>query len=76
MEAEAARFGWRWVLAAVGADDAVVILDPAKAKRGQEVRVAAEAEIANLPKWVDGGESTLKREHDKMSARLPAKKEE
>ncbi|MFH0908927.1 MAG: hypothetical protein V1929_09200 [bacterium] len=43
----------------------VVILDPNKAKRGREVRVAAEAEIANLPKWVDREEAAaFKREHD------------
>jgi len=55
MQADATRLGWRWVAAAVGSDDSVVILDPARARQGREVRMDAGATIANLPRWVDEG---------------------
>jgi hypothetical protein len=40
-------------VAAVGKEEAIMILDPAKARRGREVRVDKDAEIANLLRWLD-----------------------
>ena len=52
MEAEAARLGWLWVVAA--SDEAgVTFLDPAKARRKKGVTLAAAAAIENLLAWVD-----------------------
>ena len=54
MEAEAARFGWSWMIAAVspqGGD--VVLLDPGAARLGREVRIGVEAQVENLLQWVD-----------------------
>ena len=55
MEAEGRRFGWRWVVVAVlpppGED--VVVLDPARARHGREVRLGQEAAIGNLLAWLD-----------------------
>lgn len=54
MEAEAKRLQWRWVLAAVGPEGGIAILDPAKAKKGREIRVGENALISNLLRWLDG----------------------
>lgn len=53
MEADGQRFGWRWVIAAVSAEGQVVLLDPAHARKGKEIRLTADAAIENLLKWVD-----------------------
>ncbi len=55
MEAEAKRFGWRWVVGAVEPPpgEAVAVLDPAKARMGREVRLGTEATIPNLLAWAD-----------------------
>lgn len=51
MQAEAERFGWRWVLAQVD-DDAVRFLDPAAARVGRTARVHEDATITNLLQWL------------------------
>jgi AAA+ ATPase superfamily predicted ATPase len=55
MEAEGRRFGWVWVVAAVlpPPDHDILMLDPAGAHVGREVRLAADAGIANLLAWID-----------------------
>jgi AAA+ ATPase superfamily predicted ATPase/Holliday junction resolvase len=53
MEADAPRFGWRWIVAAVSAEGAVTLLDPARATRGRTVRLDARATIDNIVAWVD-----------------------
>lgn len=56
MRAEASRFGWRWIVAAVlPATQEVVLLDPGKARHGEEVRVHPSAVIENLLMWIDTG---------------------
>jgi Holliday junction resolvase len=55
MVAEGERLHWRWVLAAVDPGGAIVVLDPAKARRGDQVRVDRGAEIGNLLLWLDTG---------------------
>ncbi|MBX3233276.1 MAG: ATP-binding protein [Labilithrix sp.] len=53
MEADAQRFGWRWAIASVDAAGEVKMLDPAKATRGRERRLAQAAVIENLLRWLD-----------------------
>lgn len=55
MVADANRFGWRWILAAVSSEAAVMLLDPAGAVRGRTVRLDAGAAIDNIVSWVDRG---------------------
>jgi Holliday junction resolvase len=54
MTADAARLGWRWTIAAVPPGGPVRFLDPAKARRGKEVRLGEAAAIDNLAAWLDG----------------------
>lgn len=54
MEAEAARFNWRWVVAAVTPEGAITVLDPAKRIVRNEVLLGTDAEVVNLPRWLDG----------------------
>ena len=53
MEADAERFGWDWAIATVDATGEVFLLDPAKARRGREVRLDADTSIENLLRFVD-----------------------
>ena len=53
MIADAARLGWRWVIAAVVSDGGIRFLDPGKARRGKEVRLGEAAVIDNLVAWLD-----------------------
>jgi Holliday junction resolvase len=53
MAADARRFDWRWVVAAVAKDGAVRILDPRRASHKNEVRLSATAVIDNLPAWIE-----------------------
>lgn len=55
MEAEAKRFGWRWVVAAVTPppENRVILLDPAGARVKKNVTVDGAASIDNLLLWVD-----------------------
>jgi AAA+ ATPase superfamily predicted ATPase len=53
MDADARRWDWHWVIAAVTPDGVVHVLDPARARRGREIRLGPEAEIDNLLRWVD-----------------------
>jgi AAA+ ATPase superfamily predicted ATPase len=53
MAADAARWGWAWVIAAVEPTGQVHVLDPAKARRGREVRIGADAAIGNVLAWLD-----------------------
>lgn len=53
MDADAKRWGWRWAIAAVDPDGTVSMLDPARARRGRELRLGPEASIENLLTWID-----------------------
>ena len=55
MHAEAERFGWHWIVAAVTPppENRLLLLDPAGARTGKRVRLGASAEIDNLLAWVD-----------------------
>jgi len=55
MSADAERLGWRWSVAAVAPDGAVRFLDPARARRGKEVRLGELAVIDSLVEWLDAG---------------------
>lgn len=52
MQADARRFTWRWVIAAVDADGEVAFLDPRKARKSKEVRLSTAARIDNLLAWL------------------------
>jgi len=53
MEADAKRFGWRWIVAAVGPDDAVTLLDPPRGARRKAGALDGSAAIENIVAWVD-----------------------
>ena len=54
MEAEAKRFGWQWVIAAVSPSAGnVQMLDPYQAHIGREVRLTKDTIIENLLLWLD-----------------------
>ena len=55
MEAEAERFSWRWIIAAVTPppENRLLLLDPAEARVKKQVRLAASAKIENLLSWID-----------------------
>jgi Holliday junction resolvase len=53
MVGDAARFGWRWIVAVSSPEGAVALLDPARAARGRTVRLDAKAVIENIVAWVD-----------------------
>ena len=55
MEAEAERFGWRWVLAAVSPPpgNQLTLLDPACANVRKRVTLPQGAAIDNLLSWID-----------------------
>lgn len=55
MGAEGDRLHWRWVVAAVGTNGALTILDPAKARVKKEAVLDEDAIIDNLLKWLDLG---------------------
>jgi hypothetical protein len=74
MEADARRFGWRWIVAAVSAKGAVTLLDPARARCDRTVRLGAPAAIDNIVAWVDArpeaqGASTKRRSAAHESAK-------
>jgi AAA+ ATPase superfamily predicted ATPase/Holliday junction resolvase len=52
MLVDAQRFGWHWIIAAVSPGGDVSVLDPAKARRGREVRLDADAIIDNVLLWL------------------------
>lgn len=52
MSADAARLGWRWILAAVDDAGSVRLLDPTKGSRRREVRVGEGALVENLARWL------------------------
>jgi AAA+ ATPase superfamily predicted ATPase/Holliday junction resolvase len=54
MAADAKRLGWRWAVASVDPAGATHFLDPAKARRGETVRLGKPAIIENLVAWFDG----------------------
>jgi hypothetical protein len=59
LEADAARLGWRWVIAAVDPEDqAVRFLDPKKARAGQQVTLSAQTAIDNLLEWLGSNIAT------------------
>lgn len=53
MTADAKRFGWRHVIAVATPAGEVLLLDPAKASRGKEIRLAETARIENVSLWLD-----------------------
>jgi Holliday junction resolvase len=57
MEAEASRFGWRWVVAAVQ-DGGVTFLAPGLARVQRTARLDASATIPNLLAWLDASDET------------------
>ena len=59
MAADAERWGWRWIVAAVDADGEVRLLDPRRARKGRQICVDREAVIENQvvtmqADWTDG----------------------
>lgn len=58
MDADAERWGWRFVIAAVAPSGELALLDPSRAKRAKEIRLADDAAIPNLLRWLDGATST------------------
>ncbi len=57
MEAEAGRFGWRWVVAVLTPppENQLMLLDPTGAKIQKNVTIDSQAAIGNLLLWVDRG---------------------
>jgi AAA+ ATPase superfamily predicted ATPase/Holliday junction resolvase len=53
MSADAKRLGWRWAVASVDPAGTTHFLDPAKARRGDTVRLGKPAIIENLVAWLD-----------------------
>lgn len=53
MVADAKRLAWDWVVVAVDGGGVVEVLDPARGRRGKEVRIGAAAVIGNVLEWVD-----------------------
>lgn len=54
MEADAARFGWRWLILAVSPEDeSVVALDPLRATGASRRTLGPKAAVANLLAWVE-----------------------
>ena len=53
MSADAKRLGWRWVIAGVDPAGTILFLDPTKARRRKNVRLAESASIENLLAWID-----------------------
>jgi AAA+ ATPase superfamily predicted ATPase/Holliday junction resolvase-like predicted endonuclease len=53
MKADAKKWRWRWIVAAVTDDEAVALLDPAKATMGKEARLGERARIENLLAWLE-----------------------
>lgn len=50
--ADAEKLGWCWLIAAVSADGDVSFHDPARARRGKEVRVTQTSSIDNVAHWL------------------------
>ncbi|MBC8074387.1 MAG: hypothetical protein IAG13_39065 [Deltaproteobacteria bacterium] len=71
MVAEAERFEWQWVVAAVDDAGEVRILDPARARRGREVRFGDDAVVDNLLLWLDA--AALRSRSDGSTRRAPAR---
>jgi Holliday junction resolvase len=53
MEADAERFRWRWVVAAVTPEGQIAIMDPSLATCGQEARLDDSASISNILLWLE-----------------------
>ncbi len=53
MEADADRYGWAWAIVAVDPGGDVRVLDPASARHGRQVRLAEDAIIDNVLRWLD-----------------------
>lgn len=52
MAADAKKWGWRWIVAAVADNGEVSLLDPALAGKRAEVSLSARARIENLLAWL------------------------
>ena len=52
MTSDAKRLGWKWVVVSVDPDGRILVLDPKKARRGQEIRLSKGAIIENLTAWL------------------------
>jgi Holliday junction resolvase len=53
MEAEAARLGWVWIVAAVDRQGKLTLLDPARARKREEARLDEAAAVHDLLLWLD-----------------------
>jgi hypothetical protein len=54
MQADAKRWGWRQIIAQVGPDLSVRLLDPSRARAGKEICLDEDATVENLLAWLDG----------------------
>ncbi len=63
MEADASRLGWRWALAAVtpAPGEAVLFLDPGRARRAGAVVLTQRAVIENFLAWADRADEPRRR---------------
>lgn len=52
MAADARRFGWSWIVAA-NARSETHLLDPARARKGKQIRLTEDAVIDNLLHWLE-----------------------
>lgn len=52
MEADAQRFGWRWIVAVVTETGECLLLDPTRARIGEEVRLGQDATLTNLLQYL------------------------
>jgi AAA+ ATPase superfamily predicted ATPase/Holliday junction resolvase len=57
MTADAKRLGWQWAVASVDPAGVTRFLDPARARRGETIRLGKPAIIESLVAWLDGGSS-------------------
>lgn len=57
MTADARKWGWRWIVAAVQDDESITLLTPDKASVGKQVRLSERAAVDNLLAWLDETEN-------------------
>jgi len=62
MVADGERFGWQWVVAGVTPEGDVQLLDPARCRKGREIRLDRSAAIDNLLLWLAEPKHGRKRE--------------
>lgn len=52
MNADAKKWGWSWIVAAVGGSGEIALLDPARASMRQQLSLGEPARIENLLEWL------------------------